>query len=80
MSDWAEQIAAAEAHAEGKQAAEHVAESRFDAVHAAAKAKGDVDQALQSDELRSWMASRHETDAAWGAWATVMDAKLAATT
>lgn len=78
MSDWAEQIAAAEARAEDKQAAEHAAESRFDAVHEAAKARGEAEQALQSEELRRWMASRHETDAAWGEWATVMDARAAA--
>ena len=75
MSDWAQQIAAAEAVAESKQAAEHEAETRFDAIHHEAKSRGDMSHALQSEELRSWMASRNETDLAWGAWATVMDAK-----
>jgi hypothetical protein len=77
MSDWAEQVAAAEAGAEGKQAAEHEAESRFDAVHEEARARGDMSHALESEELRTWMAKRHETDVAWGFWATLMDAKPA---
>ncbi|MES2633542.1 MAG: hypothetical protein V4669_11255 [Pseudomonadota bacterium] len=75
MGDWAEQVAAAQARAEHKQAAEQIAEGRFDAVHDAATARGDVAHALQSDEMRSWMAARHETDAAWGEWATMMDAR-----
>ncbi|HSH89849.1 MAG TPA: hypothetical protein VK996_07670 [Ramlibacter sp.] len=75
MSDWAQKLAAAEAAAEGKQAAEHEAESRFDVIHHEAKARGDMSHALESEELKTWMAKRHETDTAWGVWATVMDAK-----
>jgi len=75
MSDWAERLTAAEAGAERKEAAEHEAEQKFKTVRAQAQAQGDADKALQSDEFRAWMASRHETDAAWGQWATVMDAK-----
>jgi hypothetical protein len=77
MSDWADKVAAAEAGAESKQAAEREAEGRFDEVHARAEALGDPGQALKSAEFHAWMATRHETDEAWGAWATVMDAKPA---
>jgi hypothetical protein len=75
MSDWTEKVTAAEAGAERKQAAEHEAEQRFRAVQAQAEAHGNADAALLSDEFHAWMATRHETDAAWGAWSMVMDAK-----
>jgi hypothetical protein len=75
MSDWAAQVAMAEAEAERQQAAEATAESRFDAVHALAEANAGSDAASKSEEFRDWMAARHATDAAWGAWSTVMDAK-----
>lgn len=73
MSDWEQRLKAAEAGAERSEAAEHAAEEKFRAV----QAQGDDAAALNTDEFRSWMASRHETDAAWGKWATVMDAKPA---
>ena len=75
MSDWAQDIAVAQATAERTQAAEHVAESSFDRVHAQAKAAGTVDRAVESEEFSQWMAARHATDAAWGVWSTVMDAR-----
>ena len=75
MSDWKHDIAAAEAAAERQQAAEQVAESRFDLVHADAKAAGTQESAVKSEEFNQWMAARHATDAAWGAWSQVMDAK-----
>lgn len=75
MSDWTEQVAEAEAAAEREQAAEAVAESRFDAIHAIAEAKGEADQVVKTAEFRDWMAARGATDAAWGAWSTVMDSK-----
>lgn len=75
MSDWEERLKAAEAKAERSEAAEHEAEERFRAAHAEAQAKGTPDHALESEEFRSWMAKRHATDEAWGAWAMVMDAK-----
>ena len=77
MSDWEQRLEAAETGAERLQAAEHEAEQRFKAVHADAPARGKGDDALQSEEFHSWMARRHETDAAWGAWATLMDEKAA---
>lgn len=75
MSDWAEEIAVAERTAERTQAAEDVAEGKFDAVHAQAKAAGELDHALKTDEFHAWMAARQATDAAWGLWSKVMDSK-----
>ncbi len=75
MSDWSEEITAAETVAEQKQAAEREAEDRFDAVHARAHAAGEVGAALQTPEFHDWMAARHATDAAWGNWSVVMDNK-----
>lgn len=75
MSDWAENVAAAEAAAEKMQAAESLAEGKFDAIHAQAKATGDLDQATRTEEFHDWMAARHATDAAWGSWSEVMDAR-----
>ena len=75
MSDWSEEIAAATAVAERTQTAEHVAEGKFDAVHATAKAAGELEQAVTTEEFRDWMAARHATDAAWGTWSTVMDSR-----
>jgi hypothetical protein len=77
MSDWERRLEAAEAGAERLEAVEHEAEQRFKALHADAQARGDGDAALQSHEFHSWMATRRETDAAWGAWATLMDEKQA---
>lgn len=75
MSDWAEEIAVAETAAERSEAAEGVAEERFDAVHATAKAAGALEGALKTDEFRAWMAARQATDAAWGTWSQVMDSR-----
>ena len=77
MSDWAEKVAMAEAAAEREQAAEAAAEKRFDVVHAQAEANAQPEQAQQTQEFREWMAARHATDAAWGAWSIVMDARPA---
>lgn len=75
MSDWEEKLKAAEAGADRMQATEEAAEERFRAVHANAEAQGKAHEALQSEEFHEWMATRHATDAAWGEWATLMDAK-----
>lgn len=77
MSDWTEEIALATAVAQRTQAAEDVAEEKFDAVHARAAAAGDVKHALASDEFADWMAARNATDTAWGTWSWVMDSKPA---
>jgi hypothetical protein len=74
MSDWEQRLKAAEAGAEKTEAAEHAAEEKFKAV----QAQGNDAEALESEEFRSWMASRRETDEAWGKWAMLMDAKPAA--
>ena len=75
MSDWAEDFAAATATAERTQVAENEAETLFDQVHDKAQADGNKGHALTTDEFHNWMAARHATDAAWGAWSAVMDAK-----
>ena len=75
MSDWSEDIAVAEAAAERVQAAEDVAEARFDAVVARAQAADEPGQGRSSDELQHWLAARRATDAAWGTWSEVMDSK-----
>ena len=77
MSDWDERLKAAEEGAEQLQAAEDAAEERFKALHVAAVPQGKGQEALQSEEFHSWMATRRATDAAWGAWAVLMDAKAA---
>lgn len=71
MKDWTEQVAAAEAQAERLQAEEQAAEQRFYELRAA-HGEGE---ALQSQEFQAWMQARHATDAAWGAWSQVMDAR-----
>jgi len=68
-------IAAAEATAQHKEAAEAIAHQRFAAVRdqiEAGEREGDV---TQTDEFVQWMASRRETDEAWGKWAMAMDAR-----
>ena len=74
MSDWDERLKAAEEGAVRLEALEGVAEERFKALHTEAQAQGNAEEALASDEFRSWMATRHATDAAWCKWATLMDA------
>jgi hypothetical protein len=71
-------VAAAEAVAQDKQALEEIAHSRFDAVRAQVQAQGGEHQVTETAEFHAWMAARHATDAAWGAWAMAMDAELAA--
>lgn len=77
MSDWQDEIAAATAAAEQKQAAEDAAEAKFDAVYVLAEAAGNKEHAPTTGEFRDWMAARRATDAAWGTWAEVMDSKPA---
>ena len=75
MSDWANDMKVAEAAAASTQRAEEAAEGRFDAVHAQAEANANTAHAVTTDEFREWMAARHATDAAWGAWSVLMDAR-----
>ena len=73
--DWNEAIAAAEAAAEQKQAAEEVAQARFEAARTAIEAEGRAAHVTETPEFGEWMAARRASDEAWGAWAMVMDAK-----
>jgi hypothetical protein len=75
MSDWANDLMVAEAAATQTQQAEEAAEDRFDAFRARTQGDQDQDHTVKSEEFRAWMAARHATDAAWGAWSQVMDAK-----
>ncbi|WBY02802.1 hypothetical protein PE066_04490 [Ramlibacter tataouinensis] len=77
MKFWAEELAMVEAAALRIESLEHAAERRFDEVHAAAVAQGSAEQALETSEFAAWMAARADTDAAWGRWSQVMDAKPA---
>ncbi len=75
MKYWTEELAMVEAAALRIESLEQAAERRFDEVHAAAEANGAVELALDTSEFASWMAARADTDAAWGRWSQVMDAK-----
>ena len=76
--EWSETVAAAEAAAERRQAAEETAQERFHAARARCEAAGEPDQVTQTPEFQEWMAARHASDEAWGAWAMALDAKPAA--
>jgi hypothetical protein len=73
--EWSAAVAAAEATAQQKQAAEEVAQERFRAARVEFEAAGRGEQVTGTPEFREWMAARHASDAAWGAWAMAMDAK-----
>ena len=75
MSDWTEELAAAEAEAERFEARETRAQELFHVVRAEAEAAGDADRALQSEEFDHWMDARRATDLAWGSWSLLKDAK-----
>lgn len=77
MSDWADDVASAEAEAERLQAAEGEAEQKFYEVRSRAEAAGAPNEAIKSREFAAWMSARHATDEAWGAWSMAMDAKAA---
>lgn len=74
MSDWIEELAAAEAEAERFQAVESQAEEKFHIVLAQAEQSGDRQRALQSPEFQQWMHARRATDLAWGSWSLLKDA------
>lgn len=75
--EWNAAVAAAEAAAEQKQAAEEIAQERFDAARARCEAAGRAEQVTETPEFHDWMAARRESDEAWGAWAMAMDARPA---
>lgn len=78
MQHWKEELELTEAAAIRIQSMEATAESHFDRVFDAAKAQGDTAVALTTDEFKNWMQARADTDAAWGRWAQVMDARPSA--
>jgi hypothetical protein len=75
--EWNAAVAAAEAAAQQRQTAEEAAHERFAALRAEIEAAGRGEQVTETPEFREWMAARHASDAAWGAWAMAMDAKPA---
>lgn len=76
--EWTESVAKAEAAAQDREAAEQAAHDRFAAVRERAMADGREHHSTETPEFQQWIAARHATDAAWGAWAMAMDAKPAA--
>ena len=78
MSDWTEELAAAEAEAERFQAAETQAEEMFHIVREQAEKSGDPQSALQSQEFARWMHARRATDLAWGSWSLLKDSHTGA--
>lgn len=73
--EWNAAVAAAEAAAQQKDAAEEIAHGRFVAARAEIEAAGRAAHVTDTPEFREWMAARRESDEAWGAWAMAMDAK-----
>lgn len=76
MKIWTEELAQVEAAALRVEALEQEAEKRFEMARQEAVARGDGDAVVRTPEFSAWMAARHETDAAWGRWAQVMDAAV----
>jgi hypothetical protein len=75
MTDWTEELAAAQVLAERFEAAESQAEQQFHIVLAEAEQAGDKQRALGSPEFQQWMNARHATDLAWGSWFLLKDAE-----
>lgn len=76
MTDWTDELAAAEAQAERFQDAESQAEQKFHLVREQAEESGDVNRALESEEFHQWMNARRATDLAWGSWSLLKDATV----
>ena len=72
---WMEELTLVEAAAMRIQAREDLAERLFFEARARAQAAGDEQAVLKSEEFATWMAARNDTDAAWGRWSQVMDAR-----
>jgi hypothetical protein len=75
MTLWEQEIALVERAALRIEQIEADALTRFARVRDAAHRSGDLDGVVRTPEFQAWMAARAETDAAWGRWAQVMDAK-----
>jgi NADP-dependent 3-hydroxy acid dehydrogenase YdfG len=50
---------------------------RLKELRAEIEAAGRGEQVTDTPEFREWMAARHASDEAWGAWAMAMDARPA---
>ena len=74
MTDWTEELAAAQVLAERFEAAESQAEQQFHILREQAEQQGAGERALASPEFRRWMDARHATDLAWGSWFLLKDA------
>jgi hypothetical protein len=74
MHSLEKEVALSESEALHLEAAELMAEQRFDAVYDAAEQSGNVDGVTATAEFRAWIAARAATDAAWGRWAECMSA------
>jgi hypothetical protein len=72
---WQEELALVEAAALRIQAREEAAEKLFEEALSRHEVQGTGVPAKQMQEFTTWMACRHDSDAAWGRWATVMDAR-----
>lgn len=75
--EWTTAVAEAEASAQQKQAAEDEAQRSFHRVREQIQAAGRLGEETSTAEFQQWMAARHASDEAWGAWAMAMDAKPA---
>ncbi len=75
MNHWKEEVDQAEAAALKIEALELKAERDFDRVWAIAEAKGEPALALKTPEFDAWMTARGNSDAAWGRWYLVMEAR-----
>lgn len=75
--EWTTAVAEAEASAQQKQAAEDQAQRSFHDMRDRMQAQGRLGEETNTAEFRHWMAARHASDEAWGAWAMAMDAKPA---
>lgn len=76
MTDWTEELAAAQVLAERFEAAESQAEQQFHIVLAQAEQAGEADRALTTREFQQWMDARRATDLAWGSWFLLKDAGI----
>lgn len=69
------ELALLETAALSTEAVERTAESRLDAAFEAAEQSGSLASLTGTAEFREWMAARANTDAAWGRWAEIMQAR-----
>lgn len=73
--EWTTAVAEAEASAQQKQAAEDLAHRAFQQLRERIESAGRLGTEVDTPEYREWMAARHASDEAWGAWAMAKDAE-----